>query len=447
MPQIVFIPALVCLYVVVTYGTRRAFLDVVLPVLLLLPANFVFEAPHLRPLSFTDVTFLVLGFGMLAMDTRRWKFSRTDLWIGVWAFSAAYCQLRVWGWNGVALHFSFGLMGCIFPYMAGKLLMEAEIRIAALQRFVTLLAVAGSIGVIEYFFRRNPYMMVFSHFFPGQWAFGTQIRWHFGRLAGPYTQSEFAGMIFLTGLILTLWLRSARYKGLEDVAIAPLPRKQTNLILALLSVILFMTQARGPWIGTLIALPVAFLGRVKKPGRAALLLVTVALFVGVPAYLAGKSYIAGPRTNYGSERETAQYRAELIDNYVPIAERGGAWGWGYPFPMKDGQNSIDNEYLFSWVVQGTVGVCAFLLIGAESFITLVTLAVKTKSANDRALAYALIGIFAGLTFVLSTVYLGAQSYQVFFLLVGWSQAIRISKRPDEGTPKSTSLKSAIRVYT
>ncbi len=36
--------------------------------------------------------------------------------------------------------------------------------------------------------------------------------------------------------------------------------------------------------------------------------VALLLLVGIPAYQFGKQYINGPRTDYGSERETAQYR-------------------------------------------------------------------------------------------------------------------------------------------
>jgi hypothetical protein len=344
----------------------------------------------------------------------------------------------------------FAVMACICPYMAGKLLLESGIRLAAIQRFIVFLAVAGMIGSVEYFFRRNPYTWFFSHFFPGQWGgFVTQIRWSFGRLAGPYTQSEFAGMILMTGLILAIWLRTSGYEGNETVPVTPLSRKRLNVIIALIFLTLFMTQARGPWIGTLIALPVAALGRAKRPGRQAMILFLFALLVGVPTYVVGKSYIAGPRKDYGSERETAQYRAELIDNYIPLAKVGGAWGWGYPFPTVDGQTSIDNEFLFAWVVQGAVGISAFLILFLETIAALVRLASRTMSAYDRSLALALLGIILGFAFILSTVYLGAQSYQVFFLLVGWAQAIRVSRSPDAGRSKAvlTPVRSEMRVYT
>ena len=39
------------------------------------------------------------------------------------------------------------------------------------------------------------------------WA--PQMRWGFGRIAGPYGHAILAGMIFLMGLIYCLWLRSA----------------------------------------------------------------------------------------------------------------------------------------------------------------------------------------------------------------------------------------------
>jgi hypothetical protein len=149
--------------------------------------------------------------------------------------------------------------------------------------------------------------------------------------------------------------------------------------------------------------------------------------VGVPVYLFGKDYLAGPRKNYGSEKETAQYRQELIDNYVPVAEKGGDWGWGKDFPVKDGQTSIDNEYLYVWVTQGAIGLDSLLLMVIGTAVTLTRRAIKAQGVRERHFALTMLGILGAFCFTISTVYMGAQTFDLFFLLVGWSQAIRAQR--------------------
>jgi len=199
--------------------------------------------------------------------------------------------------------------------------------------------------------------------------------------------------------------------------------KHAKIVVLILALSLYMTQARGPWIGTVVALAVASIGRAKRPLRRAILLLALGLAVGIPAYQIGKEYLSGPRTDYGSEKETAQYRAELIDNYIPLAESGGGWGLGRMVPVVHGQTSIDNEYLFLWLVQGYVGLISFLIVLVVTIVTFFRYGLANKNPPDRQLSFAIVGILLGLAFTISTVWLGAQSFELLFLIVGWSQVL------------------------
>ena len=249
-----------------------------------------------------------------------------------------------------------------------------------------------------------------------------------------------------------MWLRNQNYQlpdGRKIPVISPLKLK---LILLSLAGALYMTLSRGPWIGAIISLCIASIGKAKKPLRRAIIVFGLILAIGIPAYLAGKDYVSGPRTDYGSERETAQYRAQLIDNYIPIAKLGGPWGWGYGFPIISGQTSIDNQYLFIWIIQGYIGLFAFCVLLVESMISFMWLGIKAKSVPDRYFVFTLLGIVLGQAFTIATVYLDAQPRVLFFLLVGWSQAIRLSNAKSLAEPRVTSHQQAeepalIRVYT
>jgi hypothetical protein len=242
-------------------------------------------------------------------------------------------------------------------------------------------------------------------------------------MAGPFSQSEIAGMILLTGLLLSLWAGRKNYREKASLSSPPPPLKKGRYHIWVLALALFMTQARGPWIGSVLALAVASIGNAKRPLRRSIVVFTCIIVIGTPAYIFGKDYLAGPRRNYGSEKETAQYRAELISNYIPVAQRGGLWGWGGQFPRVGGQGSIDNEYLYVWITQGSVGLTALVLMMVETIVALGIKGVRARTVRDRYFIFTFLGIFIGLAFTLSTVYMGDQSYELLFLLIGWAQAI------------------------
>jgi hypothetical protein len=229
-------------------------------------------------------------------------------------------------------------------------------------------------------------------------------------------------------------------------------RAKTKAMILLFTVTLLMTQARGPWIGQIFSLGIASIGRAKKPRLMALVVVAIFIFVGIPAYKSFKEYSSGPRKDYGSQQETAQYRQELLDNYIPVAKEGGAWGWGRRLPVIEGQVSIDNEYLFVWLLQGYVGLVSFTLLLLEGIMSLIWLGIKARLRSDRAFIFALLGIILGIGITVGTVYLGSQPYELFFLLIGWSQAVRLTipaQLEQEEAPSNQILTqdTRIRVYT
>jgi hypothetical protein len=181
----------------------------------------------------------------------------------------------------------------------------------------------------------------------------------------------------------------------------------------------------------IVALCIASIGRAKRPLRRAILVFGLGLLVGVPLYTYGKSYVdsaSNKRVEIGSQVQTAQYREQMMDAYIPIAELGGAWGWGNVYPVVKGQFSIDNEYLLVWLTQGYVGLAALVLIIVDASISFTQLGIKARTFPERYLSFSLLGILLGVAVCLGTVWLSAQSFMLFFLIVGWSQAIAPAKK-------------------
>lgn len=424
MSLIVFIPGIICMAAILRAGTRRAFLSVYLPVLLLVPATFNVRLPHLPPLSFEDTTLLSLGMGMVLMDLSHWRFSRTDCWVALFIATSAYAERIPYGTNGAFLVLITTILTCGVPYMAGKLLVERpRMRVETVGRIAVLMAVASVLAIPQFFLKWNPYNRFWSRFFPGQWI-NTATREGFGRVGGPYNGGETAGMVLLMGLLLALWLQHRKTKSLGAIGYLDHLLKHTRIIIFTLIATLFMTQSRGPWIGAIIAVGIASIGRAKKTLRQAVLVCSVGIVVGIPTYLITKDYVnANPGQAVSEEQQSAQYRSQMIDDYLPIAERGGAFGWGNSFPHVGGRDSLDNEYLLVWLLQGYVGLTALILVVVDGIASLVRAGIKARSIQERYFAFSLLGALLGMAFCVYTVWLSDQPYQMFFLIIGWSQAL------------------------
>jgi hypothetical protein len=356
-----------------------------------------------------------------------------DVWVLIFLFTSAYSERLPWGYNGAMLHFITVLLECIVPYMAGRALLEQPgMRIETVNLLIMLMAVASFLGMPQFVLKWNPYIHFWSHFFPGQFPTIPQVRHGVGRVEGPYGMAESNGMVLLIGLTLAFWLRSVGYFGRRF--------RYERITLIILITTILMTQSRGPWLGLILALSIASIGRAKRPARRAILVFGSVLLVGVPLYSVAKTYINSAPAQVGSEVQTAQYRQQMIDDYVPIAELGGAWGWGNVYPVMHGRFSIDNEYLLIWLTQGYVGLGTLILIFLDAMVSFTWLGIRSRTFQDRYLNFSLLGIFFGMAVCLGTVWLSAQAFMLFFLMVGWSQAIRPASALD-------SRLQLVRVYT
>jgi len=426
MDFIIFGPALLCTAGLYLWGAPRTFLNICLPVLLLLPTYFSWKTNGFPNVDFSLAVLMPLGFALLPLLGLRWKWTRSDLWMLFYILSSVAADFRV-GETSLAKYRLFDvIVAALIPYMAGKLLIEQPgARFETVKRIVQILWLSCLVAIPEFVLKLNLFSRIGMHLFPGQWpGWSTQLRWGFGRVAGPYGTAEIYGLILGTGVLLLVWIQRWSTPSLPFLRLYVLSSKRlVQLALLTLVITLLMTQSRGPWLGTLLALPIALAGRAKNVKRAGLLVGLAIVLIAVPGYIAVDHYTSGPRLHYGTEQETAQYRRQLLVNYLPLAEQGGLWGWGTFHPVLDGQPSIDNEFLRVFLTQGYVGVIAYMFLILEAGISLVRVGIAAESREDRHFCFTLLGILTGWTLTLSTVYMGAQSYELFFLLVGWTQVI------------------------
>jgi O-antigen ligase len=252
------------------------------------------------------------------------------------------------------------------------------------------------------------------------------MRSGFGRIEGPYGHAILAGMIFLMGLIYCLWLCSADRRWGTRRLVSGLPITVRGLVLTAIVGGLLMTQSRGPLLGVGLALVFAMLTRFLPVSKAvAVFLCFTAIFIVVAFYFANRYTEKSMREATTEEQRNAIYRRQLLTNYEPLVMQHKAFGWGITtFPAVGGQTSIDNQFLMLAVTEGFVGLGVFLAIAAGTALKLLRMISRPIPQQDRMLAFAHLAFLIGLMTTLTTVYLGEQVVMMFFLFVGWVQAMR-----------------------
>jgi len=196
---------------------------------------------------------------------------------------------------------------------------------------------------------------------------------------------------------------------------------------ALLTVLfLWLTQSRGPMLGAVTGYSILQIPRFRHLKLAACMVLLVLAVAGAGVYSFFDKYTNATNEGIQSEAQgSAIYRREMVENYRPIAEKGGWLGWGaLNVPHVEGQDSIDNAYLLRELSQGKLGLYLFYLIIAEGIGSTAYRAFSFQSSESRYLAFTLLGAMIGIFISLYTVYEGPPVGAIYFLLLGWSQSIQ-----------------------
>jgi hypothetical protein len=450
MDSLVAVPAIVCSAGLVRWGPQKTFLNICLPIVVLFPTYYRWKINRIPDLDTSICVMMPLGLALFYLFYKRWRFTRADLWLVIYIFTCCYADVKI-GETSMAKYQLFDVIfQALVPYMAGKLLIEQiGARYETAKRLTLILFGSCFVAIPEFLIKNNLFTRIGSHIFPGQWpAWWTQTRGGFGRISGPYGTAEIYGMVLIIGVMLLLCIKKQSLLSRSFPPLSWLSSRQAVIFCSgILLLALYMTQSRGPWLGALLALPIALVGWAKRVGRAAIATTVLLVSIGAPAYVAFDHYSSGPRKNYGSEQETAQYRRDLLKNYIPLAERGGLWGWGTFYPTVGHQSSIDNEFLRVFVSQGYVGVCAYMLLIFEACYSLLRVGFTTEEKQERRFCFTMVGIFAGWAFTLCTVFMGSQSFQLFFILVGWTQAVPLALEQSKKAAKTVTVLELEKVYT
>lgn len=432
MEILALVPGLIAAYVAFFKSPQRAFFDVYLPVLVLMPDYYRWIAPGLPDPTFSMAAILPVAIAFLLKEAREWRFSFADFLVIGYAFCVSYSEYLNSGYSDAQNLMFEMLTWVVMPYVLAKGMIEpGNLRVQFARRLVWLFAVICLISVYEFKMGATPWKLLMDRFFPWQgtgWI--TTFRWGFARVAGPYGHAILAGIILITAYRLQRWLEWSGYWEPKFKRLAWLPSTKARWITGILLAGVIMTMVRGPWMGGFLAAGVTAIGKSKNRWLAVGLTLALLVVIGIPASIAAYSYVSVGRANATSvSQESAAYRKELIDKYVDIAIERSDWGWGRNnWPKVAGMGSIDNYYLLLSLMHGLIALGFLLAIFIWFIARLFWRGMREPLASPpgSSFSFTLLGIFWSIFFSIATVFMGNQLIPLFFLVTGWAEGYLMS---------------------
>ena len=419
MSLIVYLAMIAAIVVTSRFGPGRAMLNVYLPVLLMIPHGLFAKTPG-HP-GFAQAAMLPIIVVALQRYIGKWRPTPMDLLMMTFAVWVAYSDYSGRGYADAQSLMLAMLTSVMAPYMLARLVIPAErLHIQTARRFVWLVFVVALLGLYEWKFGWNPFLVFPRPFFPGQgdgWV--TTFRYGMARVAGPYSHAILAGIIMVIAYRIQRWLEWGGHweRSFKRVQ---LPKARTITIYLLLAVL--MTGVRGPWLGAIVGASIIVVGRAKNRKRA-LMFAGIAIGVGgIMGAIAMNDYLdIKPGVALTMSQESAMYRKVLFEKYFAIAVDHVWFGWGLTtWPKVPGMESIDNYYLLLSLMHGVPAMLMLVTMMIGGAVQCVRRGLA-EPVGSQTPAFMFAAIFVIVFVSLGTVYMGEQVQPVFFFILGWAQ--------------------------
>lgn len=442
---LILVPGLVSLYYVIRQRVDIAFLWLYLPCLLFLPDYYAYRLPHLPPVSAAQASVIPIAVAVLVQSLSRWKLSRMDLWVALYVVSLVASEIlreRVFN-DGVFLSL-LGIISMLLPYIIGRQLIEPRLRLPVVRNWVLLILCLLPEALYEYRFGASIFVRMGIVLGLGDLPWSVQYRSGHPRISMSFSDAELAGIAFAVTFFFNLWLmelnKNDRRSQLSPRIGKWLAKLEKYYIpVLLLPAFVVLTQSRGPMLGAALGFLVMQCTRFKtiRQIRIASVCAIILLVVAVAGAFVYFQQYTSPAEGVAltEQQESAMYRKMLLQNYQPALEQGGWLGWGIQsYPIFPGQKSIDNDFLLVQLIQGRLGITLWYIILAESLWNAFRNTWRAKNREDIVFAFAHLAGLLTFWLTLTTVYLGEQLPQIFFLVLGWQQSLDFRETQQQRRP-------------
>ena len=425
MGAITILPALFTAIATVTVGFREALVYVGLPALVLLPNYYTWSLPGLPDARFRNYLLLVLGIALVASrDRSLYRFHPVDLVPLAFLLTTAMSQGQAESLGAMRHQVASGAMLLIAPWVLGRAAANHSGLLCGIVRCLLLCgAFIGLVAPFEARFGRNPF-----DFLRGIWGHdvpwdGALYRLGLRRTAGPLAHPICLGFFYTMIIPAGYWL----------VRVRMINRAFGISCLALCALGLFLTISRGPIISMMLVIVLLWLTALahRPHYRSAALVLLVVATVGCGAALFAYASI-GRQEAASPAQESAAYRLDMIENYMPLLSERPWLGFGKDLiPVVDGQKSIDNQFLLVALQHGVpAGILSLLVV---LFPTLMLMQGLRREGGPEALrsgARVLIAILLAAVITQLTVFSGPQTTQILLIFAG--AAATVSTRIGSG---------------
>ncbi|MDH5245835.1 MAG: hypothetical protein OEW98_05245, partial [Betaproteobacteria bacterium] len=141
------------------------------------------------------------------------------------------------------------------------------------------------------------------------------------------------------------------------------------------------------------------------------------------------------------EAKTMLYRKVMIDEYKAFLMDKLWTGWGLTtVPKIRGMESVDNAFFLMALQHGILAPAIFVVIFLYAIVSQIRFGLRAP-AGEPPLGFTFSGIYLMCFIAFSTVYMGAQTEPMLFLLLGWGQSVK--NRREQAPPPDASATSAL----
>lgn len=430
---IVFVASLLSFRAISQRGLAAAVITAWIPLYLAFPFNFFVNIPGLPDPNVMQAAILPILFVLLREKGPQMRFGTMEMLIAAYVVFRVSVDYLSRGYADAQNYLFYMLSALIGPYLIGRYVIDRrEMDIAAGRMFVMMFMIFFPMFVYELKFWVSPIYATFRMFFPGAGS-GLSLRYGLARTAGTFEHPILACVMIVAVYRMHKWLS---WQGIWDqpqTGIFAFIHKHTrwtrlplkHVISAILILMALMTISRGPWIGGFAGAALTAVGNFKKRKLALWIFVVGLGLGGLGGQMALDAYITPKEGEVISgEALTMLYRKEMIDRYKAFMMEKMWTGWGLTTrPKIKDMESVDNAFFLMALQHGVLAPALFVIIFLYAIISQIRFGLGAPP-GQAPIGFTFSGIYLACFISFATVYMGAHTEPMLFLLLGWGESIK-----------------------
>ena len=341
------------------------------------------------------------------------------------------------------------------PYLIGAyVIRNRKMDVLTAKMFVFIFMLLFPMFLYEAKFWMNPIFKLLSPLFPSAFS-GLSIRYGMARTAGTFEHPILCCIMIIAVYRLHKWLAwygewkkpqsgwMAKFKNWTDF----LPFSFETKISCVLILMALMTISRGPWIGGIAGAVLVAAGNTKNRKRAISVVLAVFLIGGFAGKAALQSYTTAAEGQVvAAEAQTMIYRQVMVERYQEFIFQRPWEGWGLTtVPVIKGMESIDNAFFLMALQHGIAAPAIFIVMFIYAIVSQVVFGLKSP-AGVSPLGFTFSGIYLMCFISFTTVYMGAQTEPLLFLLLGWGEGMKARRDDAPQTAGSNPVQARLSTF-